>query len=226
MGRRHYALNRLHRQPVFRFLALLLLLCESLHILSIQSAQIATRHAPPPPHNTKRIYIAAQHWNNAELLRDRWNDALVALVKELGIHNVHITIYESGSYDDTKDALRELDAVLGELQVRRHITMSDVSHKDEITKQPVGAGWIRTPSGETALRRIPFLANLRNKILDTLQELHNQGEDFDLVLFLNDVVFTVDHPQTSFALQLTPYSLQMPCNYSTPTMGTTLPLAH
>ncbi|KAJ4293217.1 hypothetical protein N0V90_008499 [Kalmusia sp. IMI 367209] len=190
MGRRYYTLRRLPRQPVFRFFLALLIVWDTLHILRIHWAQTASRQSPPPPRNAKRIYIAAQHWNTARLLRDRWNDALLALVKELGVENVYVTIYESGSYDDTKGALRELDTALGQLEVKRHITLSDISHKDEITKQPTDHGWIKIPSGETALRRIPFLANLRNQILDTLQELHSQGHKFDNILFLNDVVFT------------------------------------
>lgn len=194
--RRRFSLRRLPRQPifrkpVFRFLLALFLVWDTLHILGLYWHQAASRQSPPPPRNTKRIYIAAQHWNNARLLRERWNDALIALVKELGIDNVYVTIYESGSYDDTKGALRELDLALGQLQVERKITLSEVSHKDEITKQPAEHGWIKTPSGETALRRIPFLAKLRNQILHTLETVTSQGQHFDTVLFLNDVLFTV-----------------------------------
>lgn len=190
MGRK-YSTRRFLRQPVFRFLLALLVIWDTVHILGIYSAQAASRQSASPPRNTRRIYIAAQHWNDAKLLRDRWNDALVALVKELGTENVHVTIYESGSWDDTKGALRELDQALGRLDVKRHITLSDVSHKDEISQQPTEHGWIKIPSGDVALRRIPFLAKLRNHVLDTLQVLTSKGDRFDTILFLNDVIFTV-----------------------------------
>lgn len=191
MGRRYHSVRRLYRQPILRVLFALFLLCDTLHILNIYWTQAAARRSPPPPRNTRRIYIAAQHWNTARVLRERWNNSLVALIKELGIENVYVSIYESGSYDDTKDVLRELDATLGELQVKRTISLSDVSHKDEITKQPGDHGWIKIPSGDIALRRIPFLANLRNQVLQPLETLSSQGHLYDTVLFLNDVVFTV-----------------------------------
>ncbi len=184
-------LRRFTRQPTFRLLLVLLLVWDTLHIINVYRAQVASLQPLPAPRNAKRIYVAAQHWNDAGLLRDRWNDALVALVKELGTENVYVAIFESGSYDDTKGALRELDVTLGELQVKRTITTSEVTHKDEIAKQPAEHGWAKTPSGEMALRRIPFLANLRNQVLHTLQTLSGEGYHFDTVLFLNDVVFTV-----------------------------------
>jgi hypothetical protein len=191
MIRRLHSSRRHLRHPLLRILLVLLLICDTLHILQIHNGQATSRGLPPPPHNTKRIFIAAQHWTNADLLRDRWNDALVALVKELGINNVYVTIYESGSFDDTKGALRELDMALGELRVQRTITLSNVTREEEISMEPTGHGWITTPTGEKALRRIPFLAKLRNRILDTLHTLSTEGQHFDTVLFLNDVVFKV-----------------------------------
>lgn len=194
MGRRYslrYSLRRPARHPVVRFLLAFFFLWDTLHILGIYWDQTASRQLPAPPRNTKRIYIAAQHWNNARLLRERWNPGLIALIRELGIDNVYVAIYESGSYDDTKGALRELDMALGELQVKRSITLSEVSHKDEIAKEPTDSGWIKIPSGEMAVRRIPFLADLRNRVLEPLTKLSSQGDEFDMVLFMNDVVYTV-----------------------------------
>jgi len=112
------------------------------------------------------------------------------LVQELGIENVFVSIYESGSYDDSKDALRELNATLERLQVRRSVELSDVSHADEIAQQPTEHGWIKTPNGETHMRRIPFLATVRNRVFQPLEHLTAAGEHFDTVLFLNDVVFS------------------------------------
>lgn len=194
--RRHrsysFTFRRLPRSSAFRFLILLFFIWDSLHAVSLHLYQQVASNAPPPPRNTKRIYIAAQHWNTARILRSNWNVALHALVQELGIDNVYVSIYESGSYDDTKGALRELDSALGELQVRRSIMLSDVSHADEITRQPADHGWIKTPSGDTELRRIPFLATIRNQIFEPLEALRKQGEEFDTILFLNDVVFSTE----------------------------------
>jgi hypothetical protein len=185
-------LRRLPRSSAFRVLVLLFFLWESLHAISIYIHQQAASNAPPPPRNSKRIYIAAQHWNTAPILRSHWNSALEALVQELGIENVYVSIYESGSFDDTKDALRELDEALGALQVKKSIVLSDVSHADELAQQLTETGWIKTPAGETALRRIPFLSSVRNRVLEPLEALTAEGEHFDMILFLNDVVFTTE----------------------------------
>jgi hypothetical protein len=103
---------------------------------------------------------------------------------------VFVLIYESGSFDATKAALRELDATLEGLHVKKSIMLSDISHADEITKQSTDHGWVTTPEGKTELRRIPFLASIRNRVFEPLEALTAQGEHFDTILFLNDVVFT------------------------------------
>lgn len=195
LTQRHRSLSsslyrRLPRSPALRLLLLLFLLYDSLHTISLYRAQTAALSAPPPPANYKRIYIAAQHWNNARLLRQHWNNALVALVQELGVDNVYVSVYESGSYDDTKAALGELDQALDGLRVQRRIVMEHMSHADEIAQMPSGQGWIQTPKGETRLRRIPFLAAVRNHVFEPLEELTARGETFDSILFLNDVVFS------------------------------------
>ena len=187
---RSCSLRRRSRTSAFRLLALLFVLWDSLHCITLYTRQLAITNAPLPPRNTKRIFIASQHWNDARLLRSHWNRALVALVQELGIENVFVSIYESGSYDDSKDALRELNATLEHLQVRRSVDLSDVSHADEIAQQPTEHGWIKTPNGETHMRRIPFLATVRNRVFQSLERLTAAGEHFDTVLFLNDVVFS------------------------------------
>jgi hypothetical protein len=194
--RRHrpYTLTvrRLPHSSTFQLLVLLFFLWDSLHAVSLYLYQRAATDAPAPPSNTRRIYIAAQHWNTARILRSHWNAALEALVQELGIDNVFVSIYESGSFDDTKGALRELDSTLERLQVKRSIMLSDLSHADQITRQPADQGWIKTPAGQTELRRIPFLASIRNEVLKPLEVAKAHGERFDTILFLNDVVFTTE----------------------------------
>lgn len=143
--------------------------------------------------NAGRIFIASIHWNNEAILRNDWNDAVVQLVSHLGPENVFVSVYESGSWDDSKGALRDLDVRLDALGAPRNITLSDVTHEDEISAQPPaqGEGWIDTSRGRRELRRIPYLARLRNWSLLMLEGLARQGVTFDTILFLNDVVFTV-----------------------------------
>lgn len=118
---------------------------------------------------------------------------MLDLAQTLGPDRVFLSVFESGSYDDTKDALRELDADLEQMGVGRNITLSDVTHVDEIVMpdEEKGDGWIDTMRGVRELRRIPYLARLRNRSLQPLEDLAREGVMFDIVLFLNDVVFTV-----------------------------------
>jgi hypothetical protein len=85
-----------------------------------------------------------------------------------------------------------LDEALGKTGVRRRIILDDTTHADEIGKTPSESGWIQTSRSATKeLRRVPYLAKLRNLVLEPLEELAGKGERFDRVLFVNDVVFTV-----------------------------------
>lgn len=143
------------------------------------------------PRHHERIYIAMVNWNNEYILRSHLSKAIAELSWKLGPENVYISIYESGSYDNTKGALVELDAELDRLNIPRNITLSPVTHEDEIAAPPDGAGWVVTPRGKKELRRIPYLSRVRNHSLEPLHELAKQGIHFDKILFINDVVFTV-----------------------------------
>ncbi|PKS06435.1 hypothetical protein jhhlp_007183 [Lomentospora prolificans] len=157
--------------------------------------------ATPPPETpststtkrrAERVYVASLHWNDGWLVRKYWNDAVVGLAEALGPQNIFVSVYESGSWDDTKEGLEDLDRRLEQMGVARNITLSDVTHEAEIAKVPEGPGWIETPRGQKELRRIPFLADLRNRTLRDLLKLRDEGIHFDKVLFLNDVVFKTE----------------------------------
>lgn len=139
----------------------------------------------------ERVFVVGIHWNNEWILRNYWNQAVTDLVQTLGPNNVYLSIYESGSYDNTKGALVELDRMLDPLGVPRNITLSEVTHQDEIAQPPTGGGWLQSEQTGNELRRIPYLSRMRNLSLQPLVDLAKQGIHFDRVLFLNDVVFTV-----------------------------------
>jgi len=139
----------------------------------------------------QKIFIASIHWNNEKILRSHWVSGVLGLVEHFGKDNVYVSVQESGSWDDSKGALRELDQSLELAGVRRRIVLDETTHADEISKPPAESGWIQTARGAKELRRVPYLAGLRNLVLKPLQELAEAGEHFDKILFLNDVVFTV-----------------------------------
>jgi hypothetical protein len=159
-----------------------------------------TTNPPAPPSNppTQKIFIASIHWNNEPILRSHWIPALLDLVTHLGPQNVFVSVQESGSWDDSKGALRELDSELGRRGVRRRIVLDETTHADEIAKTPADGeereGWIQTSRGMKELRRVPYLAKLRNLVLEPLEEMAREegwGERFERVLWVGDVVFGV-----------------------------------
>ncbi|KAH6898671.1 glycosyltransferase family 69 protein [Thelonectria olida] len=192
-GNRLYV-RRLVRSRIPKIFLFLLCIISVLDALRIHRAVADADRTPTPKPSQppERIYIASLHWNDAHVLWRFWNEALLKLTEALGKENVFVSIHESGSWDTTKDALAALDAELARRGVPRHIEMTNELHSEMIKVGWQGEeGWVDTPTGKQK-RRIPFLANLRNKTLRDLLELHKQGITFDKVLFLNDVIFTPD----------------------------------
>ncbi|CAK7212944.1 hypothetical protein SBRCBS47491_001635 [Sporothrix bragantina] len=65
-----------------------------------------------------------------------------------------------------------------------------------MTRPPAdGQGWVKTEEAKLRLRRIPFLANLRNKVLEPLQDQQKRGVTYDHILFLEDVLFHANDVQ-------------------------------
>ena len=137
------------------------------------------------------VYIASIHWNNEQVLRSNWTTAVLELAEAFGPDSIYISVYESGSWDDSKGALKLLDTELEKMGVQRTISLEPNTHADEIAASPSSSGWIDTPRGKKELRRIPYLSRLRNISLKPLADLALKGKTFDRILFLNDVVFTV-----------------------------------
>lgn len=186
-------LRRVLRSRAPKIAILIILIFNILDVLRIHAniaeGELALASPPPAPH--ERIYIASMHFNNGKILKSHWNDAVLNLTDVFGPENVFVSIYESGSWDDSKELLQGLDKELEQRGVPHTVDISDVTHHDELAKLEKGEGWIDTARGKRELRRIPYLAKLRNKTLKDLFDLYEKGVTFDKVLFLNDVVFTV-----------------------------------
>ncbi|KAF4983261.1 hypothetical protein FZEAL_1299 [Fusarium zealandicum] len=187
-------LRRILRSRFPKILLVLLVLVNILDVLRIHRNIVDADLTPTPKLSqpAERIYIASMHFNNGDILKKHWNKAVIDLVKTLHPDNVFVSVYESGSWDNSKQELRKLDSELERLGVAHRVDISDITHKDEIDKEDKGEGWVETSRGGRELRRIPYLAKLRNKSLHDLFELHKKGIHFDKILFVNDVVFTTD----------------------------------
>ena len=184
--------RRLVRAALLATLALCVLDLLSLSWTLSREVNFVRPHALKPIEG--RVFISSTHWNNEAILRSHWNSALLDLVKHVGPSNVYVSVYESGSWDDSKGALRELDRELEKLGAPRKIVLDDATHADEIKKPAAATGWVDTPRGKREVRRIPYLSNLRNLSLRPLEGMASRAIFYDKILFLNDVVFTVRWP--------------------------------
>lgn len=168
-----------------------LLVWTSLEVLHIRHLLALEANKEPGVLRDERIFIASIHWNNEEILRSHWLSSVVALAEEIGRDNVFVSVYESGSWDDTKGGLTELDRQLDDARIPRRVILNAETHQEKIDEKPAKEGWVKTSDGRTQLRRIPYLSTLRNIALEPLFESSNSSHTFDKVLFLNDVAFTV-----------------------------------
>ncbi|KAM0281936.1 hypothetical protein ACHAQH_003282 [Verticillium albo-atrum] len=220
------AARRLLRSNPARLALLFFALVTFFDTIRLQN-RIARHDLVPRAFNTprkhERVYIAALHYNDAPLLREQWAPALLALVDRLGRANVYVNIYESGSWDDTKAALAELDAELEARGVPRSVVTSNITHQDELEgNRPAEGGtlpegWIVPSKGaKPEMRRIPFLARLRNFALQNLDGLHGKGVRFDKVLFLNDVLFTPEDALTLLDTNRGVYAAACSLDFSNP----------
>ncbi|KAL9616957.1 MAG: hypothetical protein Q9160_008227 [Pyrenula sp. 1 TL-2023] len=213
--------RRLFQSRLLRLALLLFAIWSSADVLyvrsNIRAASINASKDPAslPPRPTK-VYIASIHWNNEDVLRSHWNNAVVKLAEALGPENIYISIHESGSWDDSKGALKLLDEELAKMKVRRTVTLDATTHQDELDKPPALSGWIETPRGKTELRRIPYLARLRNQVLQPLENMAADEEKFDKILFLNDVVFTTQDVLTLMDTNKGKYAAACSLDFSKP----------
>ncbi|KAL9070523.1 MAG: hypothetical protein Q9161_004820 [Pseudevernia consocians] len=207
--------SRSSRTRVFRATLLIFALFCIVDVLSLTSArQHQNLPTKAPDVRGQKIFITSIHWNNEPILRSNWNQAVLELVDYFGVEDVYVSVYESGSWDNTKEALRLLDDDLERKGVRRTVTLNETTHADEM-KQPATDGWIQTPRGKKELRRIPYLSRLRNLALEPLNYLED-GTKFDKVLFLNDVVFTTEDVTTLLATRDGDYSAACSLDFAKP----------
>jgi hypothetical protein len=118
---------------------------------------------------SSRFLISANLHNSASIL-PHWATQLAAALGALPPENVFVSIYESGSSDDTGRWLDQLRLRLALLRIRYRITTGGNITRDE---------------GEP---RIAYLAKLRNEALAPMLGAEPEFEA-DYVVFLNDALF-------------------------------------
>lgn len=186
---RRLLLRRSTRTRLLRASLLILFLFTAIDILSLSRLRASI---PPPigslqnspslprkPYTGAPLLLASTHWNNAPVLTSNWTTAVLALAAYLGPSNLFVSIVESGSWDASGEILRDLDRELGKLGVGRRVLTGmegGRSHKQEL-ERPMGKGWVDTGGDRgRELRRVPYLAGVRNKVLEVLEEGGESGE--------------------------------------------------
>lgn len=163
------------------------------HVLTDRHSQVKAHDLVPI---VRSVYIVSAQYNSADILKSSWIPALLQLVDELrSVHiRVYVSIYESGSVDGTKELLSGLESSLKDREVDHEVMLDDESHAAAIEKSVASpGGWVTTRYGKE-LRRVSFLADVRNRALRPLDSLTKAGTEFDKILYLNDVVFSVCRP--------------------------------
>ncbi|CAD6444960.1 de897cf1-be89-4430-bd77-6c5e4acd2183-CDS [Sclerotinia trifoliorum] len=125
----------------------------------------------------ERVFIAA-NIVDPNLIDGLWGDNLVALVEEIGKERVFVSVYGG-----PKDSLKRLNERLHGVEKRMVAEADDAIDLSTLHR-------VTLPSGQTRLKRVEFLADVRNKALDPI----TSGEltkKYERVLFLNDVIFEV-----------------------------------
>ena len=193
MIRRKY---RIFRYVLFSAFALILL--DILFSYKSTYPRLETTNRGQELTGVKNVYLASSQWNSGKLLEEHWVPSLLQLISDLGVANVSVfvSIYENGSWDSTKAVLQQLRQTLESSGVQHSVNIDDTSHEQIIARNASSSGWLDTAYGRE-MRRIPYLASIRNEALKPLYTLSQSGAKFDKILYINDVVFSVSLPDQS-----------------------------
>ncbi|KAI1935130.1 hypothetical protein LOZ66_005436 [Ophidiomyces ophidiicola] len=161
------------------------------HYHELRRAILASTRSGRGNQENEKIFIAANIINE-ELIRGPWGTSLLELIDILGEQNVFVSIYENDSGIGTHNALRELQK---KLPCNSSVVAGDHLSISELPK-------VTTPSGEHRVKRIAYLAEVRNRALRPLNGSYvpdsgqvgfrHASTKFDRVLFLNDIFFSAE----------------------------------
>ncbi|KAJ9261804.1 CAZyme family GT69 [Paecilomyces variotii] len=129
------------------------------------------------PRNEKVFIAASIYDKGGDLARGQWGKGILDLIDLLGEDNVFLSIYENDSGEEGQAALQELQEKVRSkksIVFEEHLNLSEIPH-------------VTLPDGSQRIKRIAYLAEVRNRALRPLDQ-HPEIE-YDRLLYLNDVVF-------------------------------------
>lgn len=159
------------------------------HYRALQRRALASDENGRGNVNNKKIFIAASLYDKGGRLVDGiWGRDVLELIDLLGDMNVFLSVYENDSGPDAEAALTKFRAKVrckNNLLYEEHLSTEHMSR-------------VRLPDGSKRIKRIAYLAEVRNRALEPLAE--PSDVTYDKVLFLNDVDFNpVDALQLLFS---------------------------
>jgi hypothetical protein len=142
--------------------------------------------------DNQKVFIAASVYDkDGRLVDGAWGHAILNLIDMLGSDNVFLSIYENDGDIEAQSALKRFESKVPcphSLIFEPHFPLNNLSH-------------ITLPDGSKRIKRVAYLAEVRNKALQPLSE--SSTEKYDKILFLNDVVFDpIDAAQLLFSTHL------------------------
>ena len=131
-------------------------------------------------HNEKVFIAASIYDNHGHLLGGEWGERLRQLIEIIGPENVFLSIYQN---DVDEGARLAMDTYAHTVSCENSI----VHEKLDLAPMP----HVTTLGGTSRLKRIAFLAEVRNRALRPLTDPQSPASRirFDKVLYLNDVFF-------------------------------------
>lgn len=166
-------------------------------LLAILTSVFRPSYTRPPPHygvlqnsaleNTypgrgnprnESVFIAASLYDpDGMLARGQWGKQLLRLIDLLGDSNVFLSIYENDSGEEGEKALRELEQQVScskAIVLEEHLDFKSLST-------------VSIPGGSKRVKRIEYLAQVRNRALQPL-DAHPEIR-YDKLLYVNDILF-------------------------------------
>ncbi|KAF2270321.1 hypothetical protein CC78DRAFT_452195 [Lojkania enalia] len=135
----------------------------------------------------EKVFIAASIYEvNGTLSSGAWGRSVLDLIDLLGPRNVYLSIYENNADPLTKASLERFrqKTPCNSSIISEDIDMNTIPH-------------VTLPSGERLVKRIAFLAEVRNRALTPIDFA---DMPFDRLLFINDVNFNpIDAAQLLFS---------------------------
>ena len=159
------------------------------HYQVLRRKALATQEQGRANPNNEKVFIAASIYDKGgRLVNGDWGFAVLNLIELLGYENVLLSIYENDSGSDAKAALQEFENKVkcnSKLIFEEHLSLEGITP-------------VTLPDGTKRIKRIEYLAKVRNRALRPLDE--SNSPHFDKLLYLNDVIFDpIDAVQLLFS---------------------------